>query len=396
LTSHTLERPGDRWASARRVFRAVCVLGLATSEASAHEFEVHDIPPTDDWCAIAHELAEPGDLLQLQAGTYAGGCDLTLGGDPSENEALGVHGDPSGGTIIAADADGLSLRISGEPTRLYLVHTEGTVHITAPGVTVDRCTLGCLQVMPGLDRVTVLFSTLHELVVDVRSAVLRGNQLGDVSITAAEGLVHENTVHGSLHTTVSAERNLVFGALDATDAIGNVVMGPTTASGDLLHNTLLGEVVATGRTENNLTIATPLPEAGGNLQCSECLRDVGALDVQLTTATLDAPILPMDPPVEDFCGLTANHVGAVGSVGNGWWAHDRDIFGCAVGLVDSAPETPEGSCAVLESPDTGSPVDTGTPGTSPSRGVVLEDDPGGCDTAPSRSWTHLLRRRRTP
>ncbi len=101
--------------------------------------------------------------------------------------------------------------------------------------------------------------------------------------------------------------------------------------------------------------------------------------------------------MEDFCGRTADHVGAVGSVGEGWWAHDRDIFGCSVGLVGTAPEAPEGVCAVLQPQDTGA-LDAGTAdtGTPPQRGgVVLEDDSGGCHTAPVRSWTHLLRRRRT-
>jgi len=366
---------------------------LTPARAVAHEFQIHPLAPTDDWCAEAHRVAVPGDVLQLLAGTYPGGCDLTLGGEIELNEALAVQGDPGGGTVIDADAQGISLRISGEPTRLYQLTLLGTLQIAASNTTIDRSEVACLDVDPGLAKITVLFSVIDELDVATESAVLRGNQLGSVLVASTEGLVTENTVHGRLEAHVPVTRNLVLGDLVAHgSATGNVVFGDTTAASGLIHNTLLGAVDAADTATNNLTIVAELPAKGQNLRCSDCLVDVDALDLQPRGEALDVLPLPTDPAVTDYCGATAATVGAVSIVGDGWTAHDRDIFGCWPGLLEQAPPRPEGWC-----PDV--LPDTGTWGGTPPTGKIelASGDSSGCHTTGVMpSWSNLVARRRTP
>ncbi len=370
----------------------LCGVLLTPARAVAHEFQIHPLAPTDDWCAEAHRVAVPGDVLQLLPGTYPGGCDLTLGGEIELNEALVVQGDPSGETVIDADPRGISLRISGEPTRLYQLTLLGALHVAVSGTTIDRSELACLDVDPGLAKITVLFSIIDELDLATESAVLRGNQLGSVMVASSEGLVTENTVHVRLESHVPATRNLVLGDLVAhSSATGNLVLGDTVAGGELAHNTLLGAIDATGVATNNLTAAADLPAAGQNLRCGDCLLDVDTLNLQPRGEALEIVPLPTDPPVADYCGTTASTVGAVGIVGDAWTAHDRDIFGCWPGLFEQPPPPPEGWCPAVLS-------DTGTAAAEPTGEIELAPaDTSGCHTAGTMpTWTRLIARRRTP
>jgi hypothetical protein len=150
-------------------------------------------------------------------------------------------------------------------------------------------------------------------------------------------------------------------------------------------------VVWNGPASNNLTVTTELPEEGRNVRCADCLLDASRLDLQPTGAALTVAPAPTAPAAEDFCGQLPEYVGAVGTVGEGWTAHDRDVFGCAPGLAPTPPPAPEGWCAVADPVDT-APLDTAAPTT----GVQLADGPSGCQTARVSGWPPLFARRRTP
>jgi hypothetical protein len=316
------------------------------SPAGAHEFQIHALEPSDEWCAEAHRVAVPGDILQLAPGTYPGGCDLTLGGEPELNEALLVQGADDGSTVIEADADGLSLRVSGEPTRLYQLDLRGRLEVVVDGTTIDSSTVGCLQVDGEVQRLTVLFSELAELQLNLAEAVVRGNRLGAASVVADAGLVADNEVHGDLSTTLPTQRNLVLGDLSvAGEGTSNIVVGTAEAE-RLAGNTLLGPVYA-AEVVDNLTTVAVLDPSTGNLHCPTCLADAEALDVQPVGEALTAPV--HDTTTTGFCLQPATTVGAVAPVGEGWTAFDRDRLGCAVGLVDAPPLAPEpGRCEPTE------------------------------------------------
>jgi len=335
-------------------------LAACPALASAHEFEIHAIAPSDDWCAELHEVARAADVIELEQGRYAGGCDLTLGGLPSHNESLLVMGTGLERTIIEADADGLSLRISGEPTRLYRLELEGRLEVVANNATVDSCSVSCVEVDPTLDRFAFLYGEASRLDVFTADTVIRGSQLGEADVGSATGLVADNVVFGDLWSSVDADRNLVLGDLTTeAEARANVVVGTTTATGTLIHNTLLGEVSAPTGAANNLTVTAALDPAQGNLQCSDCLVDVELLDVQPTGAALEAPLVSADGVEEDFCGLAPSVVGAVGELGEPWSAHERDRFGCEPGMA-WAPLPPADTCPPPEDTGTGSTTDPST------------------------------------
>lgn len=358
--------PGMAWA----------LLALAP-QAAAHEFEIHVLDPSDDWCAELHRVAAPADVVQLGPGTYRGGCELSLGGEPEKNEALLIQGALDGTTVIEADADGLSLRITGEPTRLYQLDVRGRVEVAAEGATIDTSIVRCLQVDAGIAKVTVLFSELGALDLDVDDTVVRGNQLGSAQITARTGLVADNVVHGDLHSTLPTHRNLVLGDLLVEgDAFGNIVVGATDAV-RLAGNTLLGPVTAADAS-NNLTTEAELDATQGNLRCSDCLVDAEGLDVQPIGAALTAPLVPSSETILGFCTQPQAFVGAVGPVGDGWTAFDRDRLGCLPGLQDGVPHAPEPAECAPEVPDTAE--------------LTLEPS-NGCSTSPSPSglaWLSLF------
>lgn len=330
-------------------------LGLAlTGPAAAHDFATIVLGPTPDWCDALHAQAAPADVVLLLPGSYPGGCELSVGGFPEHNEGLYVA--PfDGDVVIEPDADGVSLRITGEPTRIFGLTLGGRVLVGGENVTIDTCTTPAIDVEPGIERVTVLFSTLGEpLVLGVVQTVVRGNSLPGLDVVGTTGLVADNAIDGDAWSTLPFHRNLVVGDLHATaDAFANVITGSAHASGRFSGNTALGPVSAVDA-RNNLTAVAELPPEAGNLRCPECLAHAPTLDVRPVGLALESPLVDSPDDTQDFCGDPHTTVGAVGPLdaleGAPWSAWDRVREGCVEGLPAVPPPPPDPEPFVEDSP----------------------------------------------
>ena len=361
----------ERRGAPRGAAAAAGALLFLAPVATAHEFEVHVIEPTPDWCEVLHAEVHAADVVELLPGTYPGGCDLTLGGEPELNEALLVMGTGDERTVIGADADGLSLRISGEPTRLYHLALEGRLEVVANNATVDDSSAGCIEVDDQLPRFALLFSEVSQLVVNTDDTVVRGNVLDQLEVGSLTGLVGDNLVSGDVVSTIPTHRNLVHGDLSTTgDAHFNIVVGTTTASAELFGNTLLGAVSGTPDARNNLTTTADLPAAQGNLRCASCLADEALLDVQPTGQALTHELVEAPGALLDYCFTPPETVGAVDALGGPWSPAERDLFGCSPGMP-VRPEPPPTTCVA-------EPADTAT-----DTGITPPVDSTPVDTAPT-------------
>ncbi|MCB9674435.1 MAG: hypothetical protein H6737_04915 [Alphaproteobacteria bacterium] len=342
----------------------------------AHEFSTLTFGPSPTWCADLHERAAPGDVVLLLAGAYPGGCDLSVGGLVELNEALLLAPFGNGPVVIEPDGDGLSLRVSGDTTRLLDLAFTGRLEVTAPNVSIDTCDVDTLDVDPGVGRITVLWSRLGAVAFSVGDTVVRGNVLDSLDVSAATGLVADNTILGDATTDVVFRRNLVVGDLTAVDVYASIVVGEADVAGRLFGSTLLGPVTA-GDPRNSIATVAALPEAQGNLLCSDCLVDVSTLDVRPVGVALDAvPVEAPDDPL-DFCSQPHDRVGAVGPIaeldGVPWSAYARDRSGCFE-AVAVEPGTPP----VRPPPPTPDPPDSLDPIEEPDAPIVRQ----GCSTAP--------------
>lgn len=302
---------------------------LVLASALGHEYQIHTLEPRDDWCAELHRLARPGDVIELSAGHYPGGCHVTVGGLVSHNEALVIASFESAVTI-GADTNGVSLGIHGETTRVYGLELQGRLIIGERGASVDYSRVAELEVQPDVDKLIVLFSQFDDLELHVDDLVFRGNQVRDLALFGTSGLVADNTIEGNATTDLPFQRNLVTGDLDAIDAFANVVVGTTHVSGRLWGNTLLGPAQAAD-SRNNLSTVEELGAEQGNLFCTDCLLDAEGLDVRPTGAALDAPRVEATDDRFDFCRQPRAYVGAMGTFVPSdlpWTARDRNREGC--------------------------------------------------------------------
>lgn len=373
---------------ARRVrLRLAPLLGIAglggSPGARAHDFQIVNVAPSPDWCELVNASAGEGDVVFFEPGTYPGGCTVRVGGLVEHNEALLLAGLTTEVTIDA-DADGLSLRVLGDTTRLFQLTLAGRLEVAVDRVTVDSVSVGCLEVDPAVSQFTLLFSEVDRVELDLVQTVVRGNRVGSLTVWSEGGLVADNTVYGDLSTSVPAHRNLVLGDLSAGSAFANVVVGGSDVTDALYGNTLLGPVSGVADARNNLTTVASLAADAGNLRCPECLGE--GLDVQPRGAALD--VVPLDAPghLLDFCATPRQGIGAVGPLGyDVWSAFDRSRAGCAPGSPDDAPPGPpaHGACETPQPPPPPPPPVAAT----------------GCSTAPAGalglSLSFLLLRRRS-
>ncbi len=325
---------------------SLVLFALASFTASAHVPNIIVLEPSDDWCDQIRVQAVPADVIQLLPGRYPGGCDLDLGGEIDLNEALLVSSyDALDPAVIEADEAGVSLHVSGEPTRLLQLELEGTLEVRANNTTVDNNHLSSIDLQPGFDRFIVAWSSIDApLLVEAVDTVVRGNTMPSLVVDAETGLVADNAIDGDASSNLPFHRNLVTGdLLSEGDAFANVVRGEAVVGGALYGNTLLGPVSA-GDSRNNLTIEARLPGAGGNLRCESCLVDPMALDVRPRGVALN--VVPVDAPGDTmgFCGQSRSVVGAVGVVdhleGLDWSAFDRIREGCVEGGTYEPPPPP--------------------------------------------------------
>jgi hypothetical protein len=320
----------------------------------AHEPAVIVLGPSPDWCTELRAAAEPADVVHLLPGRYEGGCELDRGGLVELNEALLVSSYTDEPAIIEADESGVSLFVTGEPTRVLGLVLEGRVEVRANNVTIDGCDAEGVVLEPGFDRFALVWSTVATgVAVDVGDTVIRGTSMPSLSVQATTGLVAENAIDGDASSTVPFHRNLVMGDLDAAgDAFANVVRGEAVVAGALYGNTLLGPVTASDA-RNNLTLDAVLPEDAGNLVCPHCMLDPMALDVRPTGQALVHPRVDAPGDVRGFC-LQQPHtlVGAVDVVehleGLDWSAFDRVREGCIEGGTYEAPPPPPPDLPELE------------------------------------------------
>ena len=322
------------------------MLWLLLATAQAHDFVVHPVLEGEGWCRIVNEVAEPGDVITLPAGTFEGGCVITNEGVVDENEALTIFGAFPEETLIRGGDPVITVR--GSSVRIVGVALEGQGGGTGARVTGDRVVLervrvrgvqtGVLTTGPMASH-AILFGDFDgvsaPIRIDgpvlrpvVRGSLIRGHDQIAISLSSAELATVSDNVLGpgapvgiEVRGPAEVRSNLIFGPGDGLRIVGgpslvrtNLITGTTGVGIDVqaavtlevLDNTVVpaaGEALRLDalrlEVAGNALLADDVPE--GNVACDDsCWVDVEAHDLRPAP---QGPLVDVAAPrlASDFC-----------------------------------------------------------------------------------------------
>ena len=107
----------------RRTFTALAMVCL-WGEARAHDTQIFEVSPGEDWCATVNEVAMPGDIIRLAPGDYPGPCAISRTPPEEQDEyTMVMSQDPANPARIVHDGESDFL-ITLEGDQLMLLSLE--------------------------------------------------------------------------------------------------------------------------------------------------------------------------------------------------------------------------------------------------------------------------------